>query len=212
MFLQTILRQTRAKDSSVTTRGDASSSALFPNSSVARLLDHHVDPGKPDSHSPLAGGLVNRNIPSSIQIKAQARTYKRNCKPWCSCVCHKQRALRNPEWLRKVVGGLFIGYTGLPVLAAACNESTCQQRSAPSIEITYHFPVWFLARVLSLNMTLSTFGGPELNLRMPRMVSWATPLWRISFAGDRKGLREIFAKRKGSPFDVNAYGQSALHV
>jgi hypothetical protein len=213
VLLQSMLRQARLHDDSAPGQGNAPlGNRLFPNSSVARLYDHNVEEGKPGVSSPSIRHLVQQDLYQTLQIKAQASTFRRSCKPWCSCACHKQKTLRNPEWLRRVFGGLFMGYTGLPILAEPCSEANCQQRSAPSIEITYHFPVWFLARVLSFNMKFSTFGGPELILRMPRMVNWATPLWRVSYSGDLESVQKMFRERTGSPFDVNAYGQSALHV
>ena len=184
-------------------------SCLFPNSSIAKLRNHNVNP---DHAQPDSGRLFNQNIVSTIHINARARTFRVSCEPWCSCTCHKQRTFRIPERLRATIGGLFIGYTGMPVFTPSCTEAKCHQRSAPSIEVTYHFPNWFLSRVLSLNMRLSSLAGPEINMCMPRMVDWTTPLWRESQSGATHAVQALFSNKKASPYDVNAYGQSSLHV
>jgi hypothetical protein len=187
-------------------------SCLFPDSSIAKLRDHRVNSDQSWVAQPDSGRLVNQNLVSTIHIKARARTFRVSCKPWCSCTCHKQRTFRYPDWLRAAIGGLFVGYTGIPVLTPSCTEVNCHQRSAPSIEVTYHFPNWFLYRVLSLNLRLSSLAGPEFNLRMPRMVNWTTPLWQKSQVGDIHAVQALFGSGRASPYDVNAYGQSSLHV
>ncbi|KAJ4371530.1 hypothetical protein N0V83_004749 [Neocucurbitaria cava] len=177
--------------------------SLFPNSSTSRFIDHRVSPTR---HYETQTGSTG-----TIQIKAQAQAFRRNCKPWCSCACHKKTTFRYPKLVRNVIGNLFVGYTGMPGLTPSCNETKCQQRSASSLEVTYYFPSWLLSRMLSMTLTLTAFGGPELILRMPRMVNWTTPLWRLSTVGEFGQIGKLFSAAKASPYDVNAYGQSALH-
>ena len=194
------------------TEDGSMANCLFPNSSVARLRDHHVNSVQSWEVQPDSGRLFNQNIFSAIHIKARARTFRVSCRPWCSCACHKQRTFRYPDWLRAAIGGLFVGYTGIPIFTPSCSEKTCHQRSVSSIEVTYHFPNWFLSRVLSLNLRISTLAGPELIIRMPRMVNWTTPLWQKSQIGDLQAVQLLFGDGRASPYDVNAYGQSSLHV
>ena len=44
------------------------------------------------------------------------------------------------------------------------------------------------------------------------MVDWTTPLGQDSIRGDIKAIQRLFATGKASPYDVNTYGQSSLHV
>jgi hypothetical protein len=134
------------------------------------------------------------------------------CKQWCSCACHCKTNVRTPQPLRAVMGLLFVGYTGLPVFTPSCDDKSCRRRVAPSIDITYYFPAWFLSRALALSFTVSTSAGPYLNLRMPRIVGWGSALWSSSRAGDLGQVQLLFAQGIASPYDINAYGQSALHV
>ena len=149
---------------------------------------------------------------AGFDIRGRARTFHVCCERWCSCACHVNSTFRYPEWMRSSFGGLFVGYTGIPVFTPPCSEASCKQRSTPFIEVTYCFPGWFVSRVWSLNFRISAIGGPELNLRMPRMVNWSTPLWKASVVGDISTIQRLFASGKASPLDVNVYGQTALHV
>ena len=44
------------------------------------------------------------------------------------------------------------------------------------------------------------------------MVSWAAPLWHGARIGDQIQVEILFSEGNASPYDVNAYGQSSLHV
>ncbi|KAI9672491.1 MAG: hypothetical protein M1817_003257 [Caeruleum heppii] len=46
---------------------------------------------------------------------------------------------------------------------------------------------------------------------MPRMVDWSSKLWRFSSENNREGIQRLFSQGAASPWDVNAYGESALH-
>jgi len=181
---------------------------LFPDSSVARLHGNEIRQTALETES------LGETGPGSalLTVKAYAERFKSTCNNWCSCICHTRRTAKSSSLLKSVLGSLFIGYTGFPTLTPACNEAKCSKRSSPKVEITYYFPLWFLSRVMSITAVLSDARGPELNLRMPRMVGWTSPLWRSAQADDLFTVRSIFASGMASPFDVNAYGQSALHV
>ena len=184
---------------------------LFPRSSLAKFKSNNAD--SVDCHGPSPRALRDSTgTQAGFDIKARARTISISCDRWCSCACHVRGTFRYPEWMRSVLGSMFVGYTGMPVFTPPCSETNCKQRSAPSIEVTYRFPSWFLSRVVSLNLRLSPVAGPELCLRMPRMMDWSTPLWQASEVGDISAIQVLFGSGGASPFDVNPYGQSALHV
>lgn len=179
---------------------------LFPDSSIARL--DQVKTMK--SMSTI--GVSDHAMHQTVVVRAfNARMLKR-CNSWCSCVCHIRRSLRTPQIFRRALGALFIGYSGLPIINAACNERNCRNRARTLVQLDYHFPTWFLARKLSISMSTSLVLGIEGTLSMPRMVSWSSPLWRMARMGRIDVIQMMFSEGKASPFDVNAYGQSALHV
>jgi hypothetical protein len=181
-------------------------------SSIAQLWNQGRSPLSSATLDLEAGRLDASQTASAIQLKGWTPAFPVLCSRWCSCACHRQRTIRLSNRMRTALGGLFVSYAGLPVFTPSCSETTCSRKSAPRVDITYHFPAWLLARVLSLHLSLSPLAGLELSLRMPRMVGWATPLWRDSALGDTQAIQVLFSHGRASPFDVNAYGQSALHV
>ena len=47
------------------------------------------------------------------------------CRPGCQCLCHSERKSQTSGYLDGVVGRLFLGYSGLPLLNSRCDSSTC---------------------------------------------------------------------------------------
>ncbi|KAL8904858.1 MAG: hypothetical protein Q9171_006896 [Xanthocarpia ochracea] len=89
--------------------------------------------------------------------------------------------------------------------------TTCLKRASPSMHVSYCFPTWFVSRVLNFTASFNAFKGPQLNLDVPRVVDWMHPLWRLARRNNVGSIRTLFSKGLASPFDVNAFGQSALH-
>lgn len=53
-------------------------------------------------------------------------------------------------------------------------------------------------------------GGPELLLRVARVLPWTHLLWRYSIYGDLKAVQKMFADRAASPHDIDPAGRNAL--
>lgn len=52
--------------------------------------------------------------------------------------------------------------------------------------------------------------GPELILRVPRVLPWTHLLWRYSVCGDLIAIKRMYADRTASPYDVDPAGRNAL--
>ncbi|KAL9606853.1 MAG: hypothetical protein Q9204_009439, partial [Flavoplaca sp. TL-2023a] len=62
-------------------------------------------------------------------------------------------------------------------------------------------------------MTSTAFGTPALNLKVRRVVSEMSGLFRLSRFGDVQGVQTLFSAQEASPDDVNPIGGwTALHV
>jgi hypothetical protein len=73
------------------------------------------------------------------------------CDPFCGCQCHKLSVARFPPWMGKILGCLFVGYSGIPYIQRRrCNEKMCKQEAEILIKVTYYFPTWFLARMVTI--------------------------------------------------------------
>ena len=62
-------------------------------------------------------------------------------------------------------------------------------------------------------MTSTAFGTPALNLKVRRVVSEMSELFRLSRFGDVQGVQTLFSAQEASPDDVNPIGGwTVLHV
>ncbi|KFX94557.1 hypothetical protein O988_06230 [Pseudogymnoascus sp. VKM F-3808] len=124
------------------------------------------------------------------------------------------RAISANTPFNSMLGFLFVGYSGLPVIRAPCNERSCKRRSDLSLMIVYFFPLWFLARYLSMSIKVDSLMGPVINIRTPRLIRWMdkeAQLFHFAKADNIDGIKHLFSARVASPFDLTvAQGESAL--
>ena len=134
----------------------------------------------------------------SVPVKRTSRTIiKHRCKALCSCICHTRSAVNSPRILELMIGRLNIQYKGKrPV----CSEMYCRRMPELSISVAYHMPT----------MQYAASRGPELLLRMPRVVSFSHLLWSYLNDGDLLAIQKLYAEGKASPYDVNTRGWNAL--
>ena len=136
------------------------------------------------------------------------------CTSWCSCVCHRETKLQTPRILEKFIGSLFVGYSGLPILRAPCNErNSCRLQAQPLAHVTYFFPQWFLSRMVTFMMTVTPLAGPVASLKVQRVVSGNADVFNFARVGDVAGMKSLFERGLASPHDVqHGSGVTPLHV
>ena len=135
------------------------------------------------------------------------------CKPWCSCACHAESRIRSPQLFDRILGSLFVGYSGLPVLSRKCDQQSCHLRAQPMSYVTYFFPRWFLARVVSFVLTTTPLAGPVASLKVQRTVPGHADIFTYAKLGDVGKMKHLFENGLASPHDVHAEsGVTALHV
>lgn len=66
--------------------------------------------------------------------------------------------------------------------------------------------------MIAISATFDSIRGPQLHVRLPRVVECHSPLWQYAQRGDIGSMQKLFSSREASPFDVNPRGESALHV
>ena len=148
-------------------------------------------------------------VAKAIKQPASSQKY---CAAWCSCQCHKRQSLKSAKLVQNVFGSLSVSWSGIPKLVKACDQHACRRRSDPTLSVTYRFPQALVQRVMCLSMSYATMCGPELRVRLPRVVDWTSPVWRPAIDGDVATMRALFEKGEASPWDVNPMGGSILHV
>ncbi|MCJ1435453.1 hypothetical protein MMC27_004826 [Xylographa pallens] len=133
------------------------------------------------------------------------------CTAWCSCKCHKGQSWKSAQLISNVFGSLCLTYSGLPMLVAPCDQHACRRRQSPSFSVTYRFPQALVQRVLSMSMSFADLRGPELMVKLPRVVAWTSPVWRPAIDGNEVAIKDLFARGEASPWDMNPIGGSVLH-
>jgi hypothetical protein len=167
-----------------------------------------------ERHMSIERSSSSRNGPKTYSaIRVRASHYRQTrCEGWCSCLCHRPRYVQTPQSVDFLLGSLFMGYSGIPARSRPCNERSCRQQSIPTVKVTYHFPQWLLRRVIQFALSISYMKGPELTLRMPRVVPANASVISYAVLGKIDGIKSLFDKGLASPFDVISNGRTALHV
>ena len=155
----------------------------------------------------LPGQLANM---TTVRISTSMSPYL--CWDTCNCVCHRRKTRRTPRFSDRVLGTLFLGYTGIPYITPQCDKESCTKRSSPVASVMYLFPSWLLARALILVLRLSSINGLEFSLRAPCIVSRTASIWDISMKGDIEGMRRLLSQQISSPFVMDYYGATPLSV
>lgn len=148
----------------------------------------------------------------SIMIRSQYQ-YPNSCDLNCHCCCHSLQAIASPSFLNNLLGGIFVGYKGLPSFAKKCNTQKCKRDSEPKVYFTYFFPQWWVInRMIILLAQWTMARGPELVLRFPRRVGDNSAVFRLAQTGNIEGLKLLFDNGKASPNDLNNLNMTVLHV
>ncbi len=191
--------------------------------STATLLS--VNSGGNESRSSCPGfpsSSENSRRPSAAEVPALERQglYRQEaliervpnpmaekCLPWCSCSCHARRSFTSPLILRTVIGEVSVQYRGKRV---ECDEFHCRRSANFSFSLKYDLPKYLMNRYIVMAMKCVSVEGPQISLRMPRVMRWSHPLWNYANNNDVLAIQKLFSEGKASPHDVNPHGSNAL--
>ena len=167
---------------------------------VTRTLVDHVQ----ESESPIVTFHCNR---------------MRSCERSCSCACHSRNQYKSPAMFNKLIGSLFVGYTGLPVstLPSKCDSDTCVNQVSRDIQVVYVFPAWFMMKTLDFFCRTLFTTGPSFGLstrnRVETSLSSGVNIISLARNGDKAGIITLLEKRKASLTDIaSVSGDSPFNV
>ena len=182
----------------------AASPTSIDNNEQSLIIPRRTD----DALSPLG----KTHTYNTVRIRA-SRYRRTECEGWCSCSCHRVNYLRTPQSADLALGSMFIGLSGFPVRRQRCSEKLCRKQSIPTLKVAYHFPLWLLARVVHFSLSLTYMNGPQISLRVPRVVDSNAKIISLAVQGDLTNIKNLFRDGLASPYDVAASnGRTALHV
>lgn len=155
---------------------------------------------------------VNRAVQSQDDMVCITATLASlTCPRFCRCRCHSPRSLRSPSWMRNILGQMMLSYTPL-IYATSCDYPPCRKRPQRS-QFTYYFPGWVASRALVLRSVVNDLSGigASWTVKMPIVVEEST-IFSAAGVGNIQHIQRQFSQRLISPFIVNIFGQTLLHV
>ena len=136
------------------------------------------------------------------------------CRPGCLCTCHMQTRSATSGLVDRVLGQMFIGYTGLPLLSPSCNTDSCEKSQTANVSVEYWFPLGFVwSKIIRFQLTYQPNFGPHLELSTLRRVPDSAQCVNFALNGNIDGLKDLFKRGLASPRDVSTTrGYSVLRV
>ncbi|KAL8715008.1 MAG: hypothetical protein Q9220_000965 [cf. Caloplaca sp. 1 TL-2023] len=128
------------------------------------------------------------------------------CQQGCPCTCHLERKASTPGFADRVIGQMFIGYSGLPLLNRTCDTPSCKKGQGPSMSFEYWFPMGFLwSQIVRLHLSYQSQFRPQISLLSPlRRVPDSAQCVTFALNGNVEGLKDLFLRSLASPRDVSS--------
>lgn len=161
------------------------------------------------------GQLQNSSCLNQISIPSEKGTNNETlrvltslripCRSWCPSACHAKRQLNltAPGMMESVLGKLFVGYSGLPVLNKPCDFRGCRDRQNVTVTIEYWFPWWFVSKNSKLCLTYLPRTGPQLQLSTTRRIPDDSQSIAFAMQGNIDGLKYLFSQGLVGSRDVS---------
>jgi len=186
---------------------------------VEHMLRHQAEQVR-ETQLTQFGPLVARSSPRRPSSAARRRTpsptqrsdgfsvrvvpFATTCRTGCACVCHSQQKAASPKILNRVLGQLFVGYTGLPYLSPNCDNAVCAKSRASKVSIEYWFPWGMLSStIVRLQAGYQPNTGTLFQLQTLRSVPDGAECVNFALNGNIEGLKYLFGKGLASPRDVS---------
>lgn len=151
--------------------------------------------------------------PNSSTVEFSSKATFSRCKLTCDCACHYQRHFSTYQFLKSFIGRVFVGYSGLPMFGTDCTIDECRRQSPFYLQITYHFPTWFLSRALQMAVLQDLAGDPKFVMTMRRRTPYESPnsIYLLARAGNVAAIRDLFNRREAYPNDMeHDFGETPL--
>lgn len=173
-----------------------------------------TSPGNnPDQDLPLHER--ERNKSRTLDTLRVQISHRVPCRKWCPCACHTKQKLKvtMPGVMKSLLGKMFVGYSGVPVLNKPCDFRGCKDKQNLSATIEYWFPWWLVSMNLKLQLKYTQMAEPRLQLATTRRVPDSSQSINFAMKGDIEGLKFLFSQGLASPRDASdSRGYSLIRV
>ena len=136
------------------------------------------------------------------------------CASSCRCNCHERHAFRSPSLFNRILGCLFLSYSGHPLGdVQKCSSTTCRAQSNVEARVQYCFPFWFLCKMVELHFRMSSFEEPCISLIVRGVFSYNSDFYTLILLDNEKGLQRLLDSGGARPNDVGLNdGSNGLYV
>lgn len=183
-------------------------------SQVGPLYSASAPPTRRRPVRPVSPASASRIQENSTSVKVRLRQAHATCQASCICSCHSVRRQKSPSFMDRVLGQLFVGYSGLPLLSTKCDSAACVRQQISTVDAEYWFPLGFCwSQIVRLHLAYEVNCGPSLQLSTLRRVSDSSQGVHFALNGNIDGLKSLFSQGTASPRDVSSTrGYSLLRV
>ena len=155
------------------------------------------------------GQSLGSTTSNSFAISLHKRHHSA-CLSNCTCECHGKACRQTHTFLSDIFGKLLIGYSGTLAAMSECSN-TCRKDGVYSAQVTYVFPLWFVARAISVFVWRK-----QRSLTASLAVRNFTEDYKLFHyirSGDLANLKFLIHHKRVSPNDLEiSCGRTALHV
>ena len=155
-------------------------------------------------------GVKNTSSPLTFSLSPS------QCSADCQCRCHSMCSIQSPNFLRSVIGRLFIGYRASPWLRQSCSVPECRLQ-ARQLSVTYVFPTWIVQQAVYTSASSYWSKGPELIFKVlnQRENLIFAEIYHPSHNDEPHMLAKMkyaISHKMMSVFDINDSGETDLWV
>ena len=145
------------------------------------------------------------STPKTEGVAIHVSQYASACPTTCVCSCHTHAKAPAPAFINRVLGQLFVGTAGVPLLSTKCDYQACKSSQAPRVSVEYWFPLGvFWSQIIRLQVGYHTTMGPQFSLRSLRRVPDSAQCVHYTMNGNIEGLKDLFRRGLASPWDVSS--------
>ncbi|KAL8978270.1 MAG: hypothetical protein Q9205_006109 [Flavoplaca limonia] len=150
---------------------------------------------------------------SHIRVEASVSSVSYQRDRLCLCQCHHVTTMATPGDWSRLLGRLFVGYTGLPLPSKKCDRKSCQHGQVQTrIRVAYLFPFWFALRLFALTITRASTSF-MWKLDFPAVTSGSSDLFVHASLGNIDKIQGMLSTDAGA-FNVidSVANKSPLHI
>lgn len=138
-----------------------------------------------------------------LSLKARVDRHYHHKYSSCSCSCHRKPHVLALPVLKGIAGALNVSFSTIPVWRPVCDIQRCHSRKKSIINGRYFFPRWFYSRVVYFSLISSKRKGPELLLRVCRIISRNGSIFHCILSNDFTGVRHLYGNGEAFPYDID---------